>query len=270
MSPRNATEVGQRRVYTFRGERYPSVTTLLKAWPMEWAIPYGAKHVAERALSQEGMDRIAQYNYAPDDQDPYHLLKWLKAAPYERRDAAADAGTDLHGYLEARLNGQYHNRAVLDGFDDYPASERAIDDFLGLYRPDPLYVESQVFSVSERYAGSADAFLRIYGKTYIFDLKTGGNATTDHKARLQLAAYRYGDFIGEDDQEVAPVPKCDGALVLSVPRDDPRSWQLIEVEAGAEEFRRFLDFARAWRWYDEHKDTAVGELLLPQTMGDVA
>lgn len=250
MSPRNATEIGQRRHYSFDGKEYLSVTTLLKAWPMEWAIAYGAKHVAERAVF-----RFGELRERLDSDDPLDwTLRWLKSAPAERRDAAADAGTDLHAYLESRLRGD-------DPLEAPTVSQAAVDEFIAAYRPDPLFVECQVFSVSEGYAGSADAFVRIYGKTYVLDLKTG---TLDHKARLQLAAYRYADFIGEDDRMVAPVPVCDGALLLSIPRDDPKSWQVIEVEAGPAEHRRFLDFARAFRFYDSTKKEAVGELLLPQ------
>jgi hypothetical protein len=253
MSPRNAAEVGQRRSYEYRGVKYPSVTTLLKAWPMEWAIAYGAKHVAERAMTPEGIKRILDM-----EQDPYVVLRWLKAAPFERRDAAADAGTIRHGYLEDRLNGY----AVPDG--ELSPAEQAIEQFLDAYRPEPLYVEAQVVNQYEGYAGSADAFVRIYGRTYVLDLKTANYAATDHKARLQLAAYRYADVVFEDDRDLGPVPPCDGALVLVVPRDDPRSWQPIEVAAGPVEFQRFLDYKRAWQFYDATKDTGIGELLLPQ------
>jgi hypothetical protein len=256
MSPRNATEINQRRSYVYRGEKYPSVTTLLKTWPMEWAIAYGAKHVALRAMSEEGFARITESLDSPEAS--IETLKWLKKAPHERRDAAAEAGTIRHGYLEDRLNGLDLPEGALS-----PA-EIAVEQFLAVYRPDPLFVECQVVSITERYAGSADAFVTIYGKRYVLDLKTGANATTDHKSRLQLAAYRYADMLFEDDRDLGPVPMLDGALVLSIPRDDPRSWQLIEVDAGPEVYRRFLDFARAFRFYDAHKDTAVGELLLPQ------
>lgn len=262
MSPRNAAEVGQRRTYTYHGKKYPSVTTLLKAWPMEWAIPYGAKAVAERALSPEGLERIDEMRiyggWTPDD-----TLKWLKKAPYEKRDAAADAGTARHGYLEDRLLG-------VPAPDDLSPAEVAIEQFLAVYRPEPLLVEAQVVSVAEGYAGSADAFVRIYGKTYILDLKTANHAATDHKARLQLAAYRYADLVFEDDVDLGPVPICDGALILAVPRDNAPAWQLLEVPAGPEEYRRFLDYKRAWQFYDTTKETAVGELLLPQVKEEVA
>lgn len=251
--PRNATEIGQRRSYVYRGEKYPSVTTLLKTWPMEWAIAYGAKHVAERAMTAEFLDRLDDPAYVYEDN-----LKWLKRAPAERRDAAADAGTIRHGYLEDRMNGLDMPEGELS-----PA-ERAVEQFLDVYRPDPLMVECQVVAIGERYAGSADAFVSIYGKRYVLDLKTG---FIDHKTRLQLAAYRYADIVFEDERDIGPVPLCDGALVLSIPRDDPRSWQLIEVDAGPDVHRRFLDFARAFRFYDSTKNEAVGVLLLPQLEG---
>jgi len=264
MSPRNATEIGQRRAYTFRGQTYPSVTTILKAWPMEWAIAYGAKAVAERALSLEGFHQIGKLRSADSEDYAFeyeNTLKWLKKAPHERRDAAADAGTDLHSYLEARLLGV----DALDGMKPESPAERAVEQFLQVYRPDPLYVESQVFSVSDGWAGSCDLFATIYGRTLAIDLKTSPSAPTDHKARLQLAAYRHEGFIGEDDRELAPVPYTDGAAVLAIPRDKPEQWQLIEVPAGQEEYRVFLATKRLWDFYAATQKEAIGELLLPQS-----
>ena len=258
MSPRNATEIGQRRHYEFRGKKYPSVTTLLKPWPQEWAIAYGAKAVAERAVFH-----ASELRQRLDSEDPVDwTLKWLKKAPFEKRDAAADAGTNLHAYLEGRLTGVITD----DDTDDagLSAGEVAIEQFLSVYRPDPLYVECQVFSVTDGWAGTADAFLGIYGRRYVFDLKTSPTALTDHKARLQLAAYRHGDFIGADDIEIGPVPTVDGALVLWVPRDHPERWSLIEVPADREEYTVFLAAKRLWQMYDSTKDTSVGEIVLPQ------
>jgi hypothetical protein len=267
MSPRNATEINKRRTYEWRGEKFPSVTTLLKGYPQEWAIAFGAKHVAERAVFQfsELRDRL-------DSDDPTAMtLSWLKSAPAQRRDAAADHGTDAHGYLEQRLNG-----TIVDARPTTPAYV-AVEQFLATYRPDPLMVECQVFSITEKYAGSADAFVNIYGRRLLLDLKTAqsydplverpSKAGGDHKDRLQLAAYRYADFVGEDDREVSPVPEVDGAVILSIPRDHPSAWRLIEVDAGPQTFRRFLDFKRAWEWYDANKDQPIGEMVLPQLEG---
>lgn len=251
MSPRNATEIGQRRNYTFRGKRYPSCTTILKAWPAEWMIPYGAKHVALRAVDEfpELARRLLE--------DKEAATKWLKKAPYERRDTAADTGTDLHDYLEQRAKGGPVPELLT-------ARERAVEQFLALYRPEFLFVESQVFSITDGWAGSCDAFVRIYGRVYVLDLKTSPNAVTDHKARLQLAAYSHGDFIGEDDREVAPIPVCEGGLILAIPRDTPENWQLIETPAGPHEYATFLACKRLWDFYDETKETPIGELVLPQ------
>lgn len=255
--PRNATEIGQRRNYTFLGKRYPSVTTILKAWPAEWMISYGAKRTALRAVDEfpEFVARLWA--------DREAATKWLKAAPHERRDEAAGLGTDLHSYLEARAEGEPPKEIRSHG-------ELAVDGFLDLYRPEFLHIESQIFSVSDGWAGTADAFVRIYGKVYALDLKTSPNAPTDHKARLQLAAYAHGDFIGHDDVEIAPVPVCDGGLILSVPRDGLSTFALIETPVGAHEYAVFLACKKLWDFYDAHKETSIGELLLPQAVEGVA
>jgi hypothetical protein len=250
MSPRNSTEIGQRRSYAFRGKVYPSVTTILKAWPMEWAIAYGAKHVAERAVFQH-----SELTERLNSDDPIDwTLKWLKAAPTQRRDAAADVGTNLHAYLESRARGDAPPETLTPG-------QVAVEQFLDTYRPDFLAIECQVFSTSEGYAGSADFFATIYGRRVVGDLKTG---FLSHQARLQLAAYRYADFIGADDEVVSPIPECEGAMVLHIPRDDPRSWMPVEVEAGPHEYAKFLHTKSLWDFYDGTKKEAVGESILPQ------
>jgi hypothetical protein len=269
MSPKNASEIGQRRNYEWRGQKLPSVTTLLKAWPMEWAIAFGAKHVAERAVFQ-----FSELRERLDSDDPTNMtLSWLKAAPAQRRDAAADHGTNTHGYLEGRLRGvdvTYATRPL-------SPAEQAVEQFLAVYKPEPLLIESQVFSISHGYAGSADAFVNIYGRRVLLDLKTSATydpmadrpnkAGGDHKDRLQLAAYRYADFIGEDDRELGPVPDVEACMVLAIPRDHPQAWRLIEVDAGPETFRRFLDFKRAFEFYDSTKSEAIGTMVLPQIEG---
>ena len=281
--PRNSTEVGKRRTYTYKGVTYPSVTTLLKGYPQEWAIPFGAKHAAERAMTPEFIRRWHEMNEADEEYSMLResLLKWTKAAPMERRDAAADAGTDLHAYLEWRLNG----RSIDDWFlyrsqFDMVEGERAVEQFLDMYRPEPVYVESQVVSITEGYAGSFDAIVDIYGKRWLLDLKTAtsydplaqrpSDAGGDHKDRLQLAAYRYADIIFEDDRDIGPMPLVDGALILAIPREHPQAWRPIEVDAGPETYRRFLDFKRSWLWYDQNKKAPIGEHLLAQAVEDVA
>lgn len=269
MSPRNAREWQGDRFYKWRGREMPSVTTILDdAWPNhKWRIPFGAKHTAERALSADGLERLGRYINTPSDDDATNdaeyddLLKWLKAAATERRDAAGGQGTSLHEYLEDRLNG-------LAPADEPTQHERAIEQYLATYRPDPLYVEPQVISVSDGWGGSADHFATIYGRPLLVDLKTSPHADKDHKVRLQLAAYRHGDFIGEDDMEIAPVPFTEGGAVLYVPRDNPMGWQLIETPCGIEEYRVFLAAKRTWDMARATKDTGIGELLLPQVRED--
>lgn len=277
MSPRNATEIGKRRTYEYRGVRYPSVTTLLKGYPQEWAIPFGAKHAAERAMTPEFIRRWAEMNDADEEYSMLRdsLLKWVKAAPLERRDSAADAGTDLHEYLEARLLGL--EEAGWQPDQPLSPAQASVEQFLAVYRPEPVYVEAQVVSVAEKYAGSFDAIVDIYGRRLLLDLKTAttydplagrpSDAGGDHKDRLQLSAYRYADLIFEDDRDIGPVPEVDGAAILAIPREHPSAWRLIEVDAGPETYRRFLDFARAWRWYDDNKKAAIGSQILPQVEG---
>lgn len=273
------------RWYHHRGQVMPGVTTVIDTTDpnVGWRIPYGAKHVAERAVHQ-----FSQLRERLNSDDPLnYTLQWLKAGPTERRDAAGDHGSNLHTYLEARMAGTPPS-------PDLTPAQVAVEQFLAVYRPDPILVETACVNATEGYAGTADGFLKVQGTRLIYDLKTGGHADTEHKVRLQLAAYRYADFVGrfQDEgkyqrhiiEELGPVPEVEAAAVLLIPRDDPLSWQFVEVEAGPVEHRRFLDCLRVWSWYcadekapigtgfmphlrfvDANKDEPIGEQVLAQT-----
>ena len=273
--PKNRREFQGANYYDVPGgQRVVSVTTVLDgAWPNNgWRIPYGAKWTAERLLSTEGLRRIRMLMDADEDYSAQRndLLKWGKAGPTERRDVAGDHGTDLHQYLERRLTGAIEALPERETFSGY----HAVEQFLATYRPEPVYIEAQVRSVAEGYAGSFDAIVDIYGRRVLLDLKTSqtydphverpSKAGGDHKDRLQLAAYRYADLIFEDGRDISYLPEVDACVVLAIPRDHPQAWRPIEVRAGMEEHRRFLGLLAAWKWHNDNKDTPIGEHLLPQ------
>ena len=251
--PRNASEIRGSRFYDWQGQKVPSVTTILSAYPQPWAIPFGAKHAANRAVDE--LPRLVALVL----EDREDARKWLKRAPTDLRDSAADTGTDLHSYLEARLLGSDTWEAVRDPGET--ARRAAIDSFLYHYRPEPLAIEAQVYNLRDGWAGSADLFARVQGRPLCIDLKTETAGDENHKSRLQLAAYRNGQFIGEDGVDLGEVPETDGAAVLWVPREHPQDWRLFIVEAGGPEYETFLATKRLWEFYHENDGEPVGFAL---------
>lgn len=287
--PRNATaEIGQRRKYTFRGTDYPSVTTILKLGrPKEWLGAWAAKEVAmeaEAGVERWGFETLQRWIDADRDahhatltHQKYHKARcphipsavgYLKAAPWRKRDAAADEGTARHATLEAIAAG----RPIPN---DAPGREQ-LEAWRDSYRPLVRESECQVVNVEDGYAGSLDLIAEVYGRRYVIDLKTsklydgsGQRKSIDRDWCLQLAAYRYATWIFEDD-EIWELPLVEAAAVLWVPSDAPDEWTFVEVPAGGAEYSAFLAAKQTHDDYRKHEKQSLGELILPRALEDVA
>ena len=245
--PRNAsTEIGQRRKYTFQGVGYPSVTTILKlGTPKEWLGAWAAKMVAEEAV-------YGSWGY--DFKEPEDAVKYLKGAPWRKRDAAAAHGSSVHDVLEALAYGR-----------DIPTDAlgwEQIEQWRDAYRPDIHFSESQVVNTEVGYAGSLDLIADIYGKRYLIDLKT--SKVLDNSMRLQLAAYRYAESVFEDDRVICAMPEVEACAVLWIPREKPHEWMFCEVPAGAEAWAAFLHVKGVHDFTRRTEKQSVGEIVLPQ------
>jgi len=256
--PKNASSYQRQRFYDWEQEKLPSVTTLLQSFPMPWLGSWAAKMTAEKAVL-DPPDAEWRSLSAED------AIRYLKGSPWRKRDDAADFGTAVHEALAALVAG----RKMKVEPEAY-GHATAVKQWWDIYRPLVLDSEVQVFNLTEGYAGSLDLIADIYGRRLLIDLKTGSNDGYSHKNRLQLAAYRYAEFIGEDDHRIADVPEVDACAILWIPRDDPHSWQFIETKAGAAEFAEFLRVKAIHEFYRATDKTAIGELILPQARLEVA
>lgn len=286
--PRNSAEIGSRRTYVFDGQTYPSVTTILGLGrPKEWMGAWAAKEVA--MLAEEGVERwgpLAIDEWIRLDREAHaatvthqtrhktscpHIpsaLGYLKAAPWRKRDTAADAGTARHKTLEALAAEQ-----TLP--DDAPGREQ-LEAWRDGYRPLVLDSEAQVVNPTDGYAGSLDLIAEVYGRRLLIDLKTSkkydGGGRPKNVSRdwcLQLAAYRYATWMFADEERWS-MPQVEGAAVLWVPSDAPDEWAFVEVPAGGAEFAAFLAAKATYDDYTKHEKLALGSIILPQALGEVA
>lgn len=293
--PRNAhTNEWGSRFYEHRGVKLPSVTSILKIGrPQEWMGFWSAKVVA--ALAMEGIQEFggfdavihwaatfdAEHAATKTHQDrhknkcPYDKLtveekatRYLKGAPWRKRDAAADAGTERHETFE-----------VLDALAagemlpiDAPGREQ-IEQWQDAYRPEFIESEFQIINLTHGYAGSGDKLVRIYGRTTLLDLKTSRLYTDDGKRKnvdrdwsLQLAAYRNGEYIFRDDERWT-MPPIDDCAILWIPSDAPEQWMFLNLPANGDEFAAFL---AAKHTHDDHrkyeKAGTPATLILPQAL----
>lgn len=243
-TPRNSTTAksGQ-RFYSWRGERYWSVTTILGGGiPKPALLPWGIKMVAEGAadLAQELPALVAK--------DREAAVKMLKSLPYAHRDRAADLGSYVHDAVESYVLGK--------PFPDWPDTVAPrmghFVRFLDQHQPVYEATEASVYNRTQRYAGTLDAIATIGGRRVLLDLKTGKGVYPE--VGLQLAAYRHAEFIGLPDgseEDMRPVDDC-ACLHLT---DD--GYQLVEVDAGRDVFTFFLYAREVFRWQEERSKSVL-------------
>lgn len=291
------------RTYTIDGERYPSITTIIGLGIPKHLNAWYARTVAEIAVRERAhwikqiredvtLGDIEKHTESKRihglqstkrlTKDEVRALKaakveaariaWLKRAPDRDRDNAADAGTDAHAYLDARLSGTHitdMQRMVAGPYVD------VIDGWADRWRPEPIRTEFTVVSEKHGYAGTGDflAYFHGYG-TVGGDAKTSRSGLWPEMA-LQLAALRYADYIavvtykpsGKRIVTKVDIPDWDvaAALWLRPPDEDHPDGiaEMYEVDAGSEMFDAFLAALDVAYWSKTRKPHAIRRQMTP-------
>jgi hypothetical protein len=217
------------RYYTWDGNKFVSVTTVIsegipKPALYKWLVKKGVeKAVANRIILAEMSDTEA--------------LDFLSDKGYSDTGPAA-LGSRVHKIAENIIKGETHTIAPDDrGYVD------SFNAFMADWQPTYVETEATVFSRQYGYAGTMDGKVMIDGKTYIMDIKTGKSVWPE--VALQLAAYRYADFIGRAGGREDPNTPCNGGLVLHL---RPRGYELRPVDCGPEVLDAFLSALDIWHW----------------------
>lgn len=227
--------------YTFDGNEYPTVTTILQVISKPALVGWAAKSVAEEAVR-----RVKN----GEDLD----VRSLAASPWRARDAKGDIGSVVHSVLESYAKGEVV--AVSSVPEDARAHVSSLLEWLHEFKPEVLASEVTVFHENPRYAGTFDAVMKlpsamgpnVGGRTLLVDVKTG--KAVYREAELQLAAYRHANFIGRADSTREDMPVVDGCCVLHV---TPDAAQMVEVPADDHAYEAFLAAARLWEYMGSDK-----------------
>jgi hypothetical protein len=216
------------------GELVPSVTNVIGILDKPALPRWAAKLVAERAM-------VMKHSLANmDDND---IVDTLKGAPWSRSKRAADRGTDIHAYLEHRLNGWEPESLSSDAM---PYKDAADDWFERNYPDEVVGTELTLFH--PMYAGTTDVIMRRGGRLIIADFKTS-KAIYD-EAALQLSALA-GCY---SDAEGMSVPWRDSAgemietpdlVVIRIGED---GWEEKVVADPMGSLRAFFGLLDAWHW----------------------
>jgi hypothetical protein len=234
--PRNATTTNRGRTYLWRDETFDSVTTILSGGiPKPALTNWAAKSVAEYVAAN--LDEVR----AIASKDTAAAIDLMKGSPWRQRDAAAAQGSDIHAWAEAHVLGKQPpappkaHKPYLDGF------LRFLDEWQPAYEMS----EATVYSRRYGYAGTLDAIATIDGARTLIDYKTGKGVYGE--VALQLAAYRFAEFVGMPNGDEVPVGPVDAAAVLHL---TPDGYFLIPVTADEVAFRFFL-YAQQVRIFGE-------------------
>ena len=290
-APRNSGSAGGKRFYTLpTGEKFWSVTTIIGGGlPKPALLPWGIKSVAEVAVAKRKTLMAMTGECEGGECGPGQwcsscdaAVRWLKSAPYQQRDKAADLGTKIHEAAEAYKLG----KPAPPWPDDVAPTMVGFERWLAALSPTFIQTEASVYNRAQRYAGTLDAIIEIpltdairqmaLGTTWriptdrdflriLLDYKSGKAIYSE--VALQLAAYRFSEFIALPDGKEAPVPEVDGAAALHL---RPNSATFIDVLADDEVFRAFLYVREGFRWMEELSKTVIGAELIPASIQEAA
>jgi len=230
----NVRGKGRHYRHPVEDELVPSVTNVIGILDKPALPRWAAKLVAERAMAlKHSLARM-------DDGD---VVDTLKGAPWQRSSRAAERGTDIHAYLEHRLNWWEPEQLS----DDAMPYKDAADDWLERCGPDEV-IATELTMFHPMYAGTTDVVMRRGEKIVIADFKTS-KAIYD-EAALQLAALA-GCYT---DAEGQPVPwrDADGEFIefpeLVVIRIGTDGWEEKVVADQMGSLRVFFGLLDAWHW----------------------
>jgi len=187
--------------YTIDGEVVMGVTSVLDMFPKGWLVGWSCKMMAEHILS-----KLKGIGETPSMQEIESLVLKGKTAWREKRDSAADTGTDIHAIFEDIINGK-----VVTVKDDISKCVDQFFEFQKKYKPKWIATEQIVGHKELRYCGTFDALAEIEGKVYLIDFKT--STSVKDSFSIQLLAYK------KAHESMGKTPKVDKMAVLWTPKE---------------------------------------------------
>lgn len=222
----NVKGKGRHYKHPVTGELLPSITNVLGAAVNKPALPrWAAKVVAEQAVAMR--DSLPNL-------DEEEAITILKQSPWRSSTRAADRGTTIHAYLEARMQGLEPQE--ISG--DAARYRKAADAWLADWQPEPVAVELTVFG--DGYAGTGDLWCKTSdGKLVVLDYKT--SKAIYPEAALQLAALARGTL----DPDGNEPPLAEEAWVIRIGERGYEAKRVENIEANYQAFRACL---QVWHW----------------------
>lgn len=261
-APANSFSEGDLRFYTWKGEHYPSVTTIRRMAGMPWGLHnWVIGQIIDAAIGQhDELNGMIERMGKESDLDAMNkMLKgiksWLRKQAAVERDAAANLGTRVHSVVST-------GREPLPDEAPFVAQYK---DWLTKSKAEILWSERQVWNLKLGYAGSFDLMVKLPdGQIVVVDIKSGKNTYTDNA--IQSVAYALGEFIGEndivDEAATADLKAASGVALLHL---RPEGWEWEKLRLDNDLYRAFaglLAFAKF-----SHAHPRIDDLLVARVKG---
>lgn len=216
---------GKWHQYRLDDERVTSVTTYINGGlPKPQLVPWAARTVAEACADLPStVDELRALGRGP-------FVAALTAVVDQRRDAAADRGTEIHRYGELVVHGE-----PVDVPADIADAVAGYARWLDRSGFEVLLTERIVGNRVARYAGRFDLYGHMGGLRWLLDLKSGKGVYGD--TALQCAAYARAEFYVDDDGAEHKMPTVDRIGVLHVQPESTELYDLGDIATSFVEFR---------------------------------
>lgn len=221
--------------YQLDGEWVQGVTTILNAMAKPALIDWAAREVA--AFARTNWSWLSTIPEASRED-------LMKGAHNKVRDAAAKRGTALHDVVVPLLRGEPVAQLPIDTDEEvYDLAAHAVR-FMDDWGIRPLLIESVVYRLEPRYAGTLDLVAtadKFPGRVFLIDWKTNRRGIYPEVA-LQLSAYANADcYVGEDglDHRMASLGITDHLALRLTPEgyevqrtdSSPSTFEFFEIVA---------------------------------------
>jgi len=240
--------------YTFNGETFPGVTSILKMLDKsEPLMAWAARQTAEAAVAMtiggetEGTFVPGYLKALIDTVGQEGAVKALTSRSGWKRDTAARLGTAVHSLADDLLNDRPWPNTVDDTARAY-ASRYA--DWWQASGWSLRLTEAAVVHPLIGYGGTFDILAKDRdGQTILADIKTG--RAVYREAVLQLAAYGMALVVAPLGSQVAyPMPEVDRYVIVHVTAEAVRE---IEIPIGSLEQGAFVACVELYRWAQSMK-----------------
>lgn len=243
--------------YKLDGRWVQGVTTLIKGGLPNKALMYWSARTVAEYVADNQADVETMWGKSRS-----MMVAQLKEVPWEKRDAAAVRGTDVHALAERLVSGEEVD--VPEHLHEYVT---ACVEFLDEWRPITIAKERPVGHRTHQWAGKFDHIARVGSQTWLIDWKTTASGIWPETA-FQLAAYSHAEFYVDDNDDEQPLPHIDRCVAVWLRTD---GYSVVPVKADDDTYKEFrhLKFVAEVAKRSAGSRTAPGYVLPELTLDEV-